>query len=307
MPVDDGREVGGLSGVRRAHAVLHCNLNTVDLGAAEAFYSSVFGLRARMRSVSTDSDATAMGLGPSTASDTCFLFDGRGPRAAPALELVQWHRPATVPAVGPPALGFVAAGYRVPSLAAITDRLGGIVVPNPARRVCVRGRDRPAVWTTDPDGVSIEIVEVEPGPDDPDTGLFSHERLRCADLARTVDWYAEIGFVTCPGGAASLVLPEDPTFSLEFEQPPNPVTANGRRGANDQGLYRIALAVDDVRGAHAELRERHGGGIPEPVFIPMPDVPTGGFTVLFLADPDGAVVELVERPRSSVRRPAHPA
>jgi hypothetical protein len=35
----------------------------------------------------------------------------------------------------------------------------------------------------------------------------------------------------------------------------------------------------------------------------MPDTPTGGFTVLFMADPDGSVVELVERPRSTVRRP----
>ncbi|MEX5636855.1 hypothetical protein [Parafrankia sp. FMc2] len=46
--------------------------------------------------------------------------------------------------------------------------------------------------------------------------------------------------------------------------------------------------------------------MPEPLFIPMLDTPTGGFTVLFLADPDGAVVELVERPRSQVRRPTEP-
>jgi hypothetical protein len=46
--------------------------------------------------------------------------------------------------------------------------------------------------------------------------------------------------------------------------------------------------------------------VPDPWFFAMPDVPTGGFTALFLADPDGVVVELVERPRSAVRRPTEP-
>jgi hypothetical protein len=46
------------------------------------------------------------------------------------------------------------------------------------------------------------------------------------------------------------------------------------------------------------------GDVADPVEIPMPDTPTGGFTVLFLADPDGTVVELAERraPRSRGRR-----
>jgi hypothetical protein len=38
----------------------------------------------------------------------------------------------------------------------------------------------------------------------------------------------------------------------------------------------------------------------------MEDTPTGGFTVMFLTGPDGAVVELVSRPRSEVRRPLEP-
>jgi catechol 2,3-dioxygenase-like lactoylglutathione lyase family enzyme len=299
---------------QQAHAVLHCNLNTVDLARAEAFYTSVFGLRPRMRSVSTDSDATAMGLGDSTASDTCFLYDRRGPRAAPALELVEWTRPATVPPAGSTGTGFAAVGYRVPSLAAVSGRLaeaGRSATAARPGRVRLRGRLRPALRTTDPDGVQIEIVEIPPAPGDPDGGLFSHERLRCRDLGCTVEWYAGIGFALQPGEAAdgppsaSLVLPEDPTFSLEFDEHPALSGPRTARAANTQGLYRIALAVDDVRAAHAALSEV-ATGVPEPVFIPMPDTPTGGFTVLFLADPEGAVVELVERPRSSVRRPGAP-
>jgi catechol 2,3-dioxygenase-like lactoylglutathione lyase family enzyme len=80
------------------------------------------------------------------------------------------------------------------------------------------------------------------------------------------------------------------------------------RPANTQGLYRMALAVDDVRAAAGALAaDGRCGKVPETVTIPMPDTPTGGFTVLFLADPDGAVVELAERPRSQVRRPSAPA
>jgi catechol 2,3-dioxygenase-like lactoylglutathione lyase family enzyme len=294
----------------QAHAVLHCNLNTVDLATSEPFYTTVFGLQPRMRSVSTDSDATPMGLGESTASDTCFLYDRRGPRAAPALELVEWRRPATVPSAGPTGTGFAAVGYRVPSLAAVSGRLAGRseTAAEPAR---VRGRLRPALRTTDADGVPVEIVEVPPAPGDPDGGLFSHERLHCRDLGRTVEWYAAIGFALRPGEvvdgppSASLVLPEDPTFSLECDEHPALSGPPAGRAANTQGVYRIALAVDDVRAAHAALSEV-AAGLPEPVFIPMPNTPTGGFTVLFLADPDGAVVELVQRPRASVRRPGEP-
>jgi catechol 2,3-dioxygenase-like lactoylglutathione lyase family enzyme len=277
----------------RAHAVLHCNLNSVELAPAEAFYTSTFGVTARMRSTTTDSDATAMGLGASTASDTCFLYDGRGPRAAPALELVRWWRPETSPrdeGVG----GFAAAGFRVASLAGVRP------VGAELEEVVVRGRPRPSVTLVDPDGVSVEVVEIGPAPEDPDGGIFSHVRLRCTDLGRTASWYAAIGFSMA---GTSLVLPEDPTFSLELERHPGPIHPGP---ANTQGLYRIALAVDDVRAAHAALCSDRGWELPEPVFIPMPDTPTGGFTVLFMADPDGAVVELVERPRSAVRRPMAP-
>ncbi|SHN16306.1 VOC family protein [Cryptosporangium aurantiacum] len=286
-----------------AHAALHCNLNTVDLAAAEAFYTEALGLRARMRSISVSTDGTPMGLGPDTASTTAFLWDHRGPRAAPALELVGWERPATVPAETAPR-GFVAVGFRVNSLPAAGDRLrsaGAAVDEVPP--VPVRGSLRSALRTVDPDGVTVEIVEVADADDS--TAALSHLRVYCTDLARATGWYEGIGFVVGATGAgtASVALPEDPTFSLELTE--HPAAPQTDRAANTQGLYRIALAVDDVRAAHAVLAERTDG-VPEPVFIPMPDIPTGGFTVLFLADPDGAVVELVERPRSAVRRPVLP-
>ncbi|MFJ8816397.1 VOC family protein [Amycolatopsis thermoflava] len=299
---------------QHAHAVMHCNLNTVDGARAAGFVMALFGLDPRMRSVSTDDDSTSMGLGTSTASVTTFFYDRRGPRAVPAVEFVAWERPPTRPAeagMRPPA--FTALGYRVPSLSRLAARLTvlGLTGQPVAGGIRVRGGTRPGLTVTDPDGVPIEVVEIPPAETDPSGGLISHERMRCADLTRSIAWYGSIGWTVRSRGTdgavpwASLVLHEDPTFSLELEERPGAVTGSPRR-ANTQGLYRIALAVEDVWEAHAALVRESGEQVPEPLFIPMPDTPTGGFTVLFLADPDGAVVELVERPRSQVRRPLEP-
>jgi len=96
-----------------AHAMMHCNLNTTAIERSAAFHMAVFGIEPRMRSVSVSADATPMGLSDDTASVTTFLYDLRGPRAAPALELVGWSQPPTEP-VRPEhrPCGFTALGYR---------------------------------------------------------------------------------------------------------------------------------------------------------------------------------------------------
>ncbi|WP_024795230.1 VOC family protein [Tomitella biformata] len=295
--------------LRHAHAVLHCNVNTVAVRAAEAFYER-FAFVQRMRSLSTDTDASALGIAGSTASETTFLYDSRGPRSAPAIEFVEWRRPATRPQTAGPtgrSLGFTTLGLRVTALEDARALLADGAETLESASTWVRGAPRPTLRTMGPDGVAVDVVEV---PDaDGDDGRFSHVRLRSSDLAATVAWYARIGFRVRAGDSpradgVALVLPEDPTFSLEFDLDPDadPVTAV----ANTQGLFRIALAVEDVHAAHQAQLEA-GAAVAEPSFIPMPDTPTGGFTVMVLKDPDGAVVELVSRPRSAVRRPSAPA
>jgi catechol 2,3-dioxygenase-like lactoylglutathione lyase family enzyme len=307
-------EIAAAGPAQHAHSVMHCNLNTVDGVRAAGFAMAVFGLDPRMRSVSTDDDSTIMGLGASTASVTTFLYDRRGPRAVPAVEFVEWRRPGTQPAdegMRPPA--FVALGYRVASLSRLEARLVALGLESEpvAGGLRVRGGTWPGLRFIDPDGVTTEVAEIPPAETDPVGGLISHERMRCTDLDRSIVWYGEIGWTVRARGAeggtrwASLVLPEDPTFSLEMEERPGTGEGTPRR-ANTQGLYRIALAVEDVHEAHAALERAWGEQVPKPHFIPMPQTPTGGFTVLFLADPDGAVVELVERPRSQVSRPLEP-
>lgn len=288
-----------------AHAVMHCNLNTADLAASENFYRIVAGREPRFRYVGIGQDATMMGLAESTSSVTAFVWDERGPRAAPALELVEWSDPVTVSAGTEDRSGFSALGYRVPDLSAFTSTLGqlGRVVVDELE---FRDRVVPAVVLTDPDGVRVEVVEVGGAGLERSGPVLAYERIRVTDLARSIEWYESIGFESAHVGAgvASLALPEDPTFSLEFTEDPGLSPASAQ--ANEQGLYRIALAVEDVAEAASSLQARDPSSTPDPVFIPMVDTPTGGYTVIFLSDPDGTVCELVSRPRAEVHRPMTP-
>ncbi|MDV6264718.1 VOC family protein [Rhodococcoides yunnanense] len=248
-----------------------------------------------------------MGLSEHTASETVFMYDARGPRAAPALELVQWHDPQLITRrdLDADAPSYRVIGYRIDSLASLTG--SGHV-----KSVVVRGRSRKSIRVIDPDGVTVEVVEIAAAETDPESAMLSHERLVVSDLERSLAWYSKIGFVVRPDDdkvarsvpGVSLYLPEDPTFSFELESPPKQVAIEPKV-ANTQGLYRIAIAVEDVTAAHAALVE-DDPATPEPGFVSMPDVPTGGFTVLFLFDPDGLVVELVDRPRKAVHRPLNP-
>lgn len=277
-----------------AHAVLHCNLNTYALATSEAFYTERFDLVSRMRQVSPDEDSRFMGLGAHSSSSTVFLYDERGPRAAPALELVKWFEPDGAARVLDGQRGLTALGLRTPEL------------PEGWREsLRVRGREQEVAVLTDPDGVRVEVVAVRPPQDQPQTAALAYERIRCSDLAASLDWYAGIGWAVIAQGEgwASIALPEDPTFTIELDQGQG---APHGMDAATQGIYRMALASEDVRAAHTALVEAGMSGLQEPHWCPMSDVPTGGFAVLFLSDPDGVVMELVDRPRSSVRRPSEP-
>jgi catechol 2,3-dioxygenase-like lactoylglutathione lyase family enzyme len=305
-----------------AHAVMHVNQNVRDMDAALAFHQGLCGSTIRMRQVSTDNDGGSLGIAGSTASLTVFLYDSRGPRSAPSVELVRWDDPVTRPLSALPddARGLVSLGYRTAN--PLEQVESGAEGGQDDDAVTVRGRAVPVRRLTDPDGTRVELVQADPqsgDSEDSDSVYFSHARIGVTDVDVAVEWYRTLGFVqlaeveTRPvveaaadrgHERASLVLPEDPTFSLELEQRSG---AAPERDAATQGVHRMALAVDDVREAHAALVRRPGmTGVPAPTFIPMPDVPTGGFTVLFMTAPDGEVVEFVERPRSEMARPTGP-
>jgi catechol 2,3-dioxygenase-like lactoylglutathione lyase family enzyme len=171
----------------------------------------------------------------------------------------------------------------------------------------------------DPEGVAVEVVGV--GTEPPEA---HHLRIVCADVDRSVAWYEQLGLQAAPeatvaAGAelwegaldgehalsreVAMAAGDDPTFSLIFTQWTGPPPAGPTYAMPfHQGLYRMAIAVDDVQAAYAFLREAGIARHP-PYTFALPGTPiTEGLTILFIRDPDGILVELVERPPSFFRR-----
>ncbi len=126
-----------------------------------------------------------------------------------------------------------------------------------------------------------------------------HVGLSVADLDAMIAWYCEaLGFAVelafeLPGGrSAGAMLRRPDGTGLELlchadsagDPPPDPPAAMLRRG---YGHW--ALAVQDVRNAHAQLL---AAGARE-VWSPRPAPPPATGAMSYLADPEGNLIELV--------------
>ena len=296
--------MGSIVEVRR---LLHTNYNCVDVAALERWYSELFSMQAVMRAESDDTSGVPFGLQMDNAHRAVFLYDHRGARRITSLELVQWVDPPTIgrPYPNPWDHGIQALGFVVPDLGAAEARVGRL-----GGSVFRRGEN----WllVKDPEGVNVEIYEVD--------GPAEHRHLRVVvhDLAKTADWWACLGFEPVPGAVLvpgeelwsgdadhdvtdelTLVATDDPAFAVNFTTWSGPPPVGPTYGAPfHQGLYRMAMAVDDVHGAWEKLRAE-GVAIQPPYTFKLPGTKiTEGLTILFLRDPDGILVELVERPRA---------
>jgi catechol 2,3-dioxygenase-like lactoylglutathione lyase family enzyme len=290
----------------RATGALHCNLNVSTLAGAVGVYESL-GLRVKMRSRAEGQDASAMGLGNATTSEAWFLYDARGGRCAPAVELVEWISPKTSgEAYGPASeVGMQALGFDVPD------------VNRAVRGASAQGaRSRPGgpagvgEVILDADGVPLEL---SPAP--VESPILRYARIVCADLERSVRWYGMLGFD--PIGTQRMVYWDDAGKAAEVVEqrlslagpspfelrltawPSHPAATTAHSQANDRGLFRMALAVTDVRVAVEAARQSGAIEASDASFIPLPGTPLGGLWVSFFRDPDGVMVEYVERSMAS--------
>ncbi len=296
-----------MAAAAEVHSLLHVNLNSRDVAASAGFYERVLGLTIGMQTSGEATSGAALGAYGEVTTLAMFLYDARGPRSAPALEVLEWRSPEPLGQSPdePRQAGIAAVGFRVPSLADVRDNaptadLGAW----PWRTASAR-----LLRLRDPDGIRVELVE------DPTLSFaqFSHLRLNVHDLAASIAWYARIGLqagasaVSAPVDGAvvsvcSLSAAGDPSLSFEltaWDHPP--VTGKPIGPANHVGIYRMALAVDDVEAACRELRE-DWPEVPDPLWVELPGTRLGGVNVLFLRDPDGTTVELVERPRAALKK-----
>jgi catechol 2,3-dioxygenase-like lactoylglutathione lyase family enzyme len=291
---------------------LHTNYNCTDLDRIERWYTAVFELKAVMRSASEGASGEPFGIYQGTSSNTAFLYDHRGGRQATSVELVQWTDPPTAgrPYPHPWHHGVQSLGFVVPDLEVIAERAE-------AEGGHVEQRGDKALLLRDPEGVAVEVVAG--GTDRPQA---HHVRVVCADLDRSIAWYEELGFHratqdTMITGAdlwpstsdraltreVAVTPTDDQTYALILTAWSGPKPISPSYGMPfHEGLYRVAIAVDDVHAAYTSLSSA-GIARQPPYTFTLPGTPiTDGLTIIFVRDPDGVLVELVERPRSLFQR-----
>ncbi|HEY8217645.1 MAG TPA: VOC family protein [Acidimicrobiia bacterium] len=293
-----------------ARRFLHCCYCCSSVDAATGFFTEAFGLEPRMRSSRDPIDGTQMGFPGDVQTDTCFVYDARGPRVSPAIEIQEWIEPTTTgePYVRPTNVGLHALGIEVADVDAAVARATGLGAQ-------VVGRTSATAFMRDPTGIALDVAR---GGAKDGAARLAHLRATCSELGRSVDWYAGLGFevlettrharlardvrgigTDADVSWARLRLHDEP-FELvlvEWHEPRSDGAAYG--SGNHAGLYRFAIAVDDTRAAHAALTDAGLITSPPPRLVTLPGTNVPDMWIAFLADPDGIVVELVERPRSA--------
>ena len=284
---------------------LHCNYNCRDVDALERFYIDLFALKPVMRTDSEGSDGTPFGIYQPTASKTTFLYDHRGGRRANALEMVQWKQPVTTGTPYPN--GWDRGIQSVAYTAADLDATAAKALAHGGR---VERRGDSWMLLRDPEGVAVEVLAGD-GPSE-----ARYLRVVCSDIERTMAWWAILGFVEAPlavvpgsqiwpgdgdhtiSAERGMVGSDDPSFGVLFTtwsggHPPGPTYAMPYH----QGIYRMALAVDDVQAAYEALEALSVPRQPPYVFHLVGTPLSDGLRILFLREPDNILVELVQVPR----------
>jgi catechol 2,3-dioxygenase-like lactoylglutathione lyase family enzyme len=137
------------------------------------------------------------------------------------------------------------------------------------RRLHIGHPAGPAGQISDPDGTAIEVTD-QPG------GLIG-VTIGCTDLGRSRRFYQEVVDL---GDFIRLV---------EGDGTPPP-------SANTVGIWRMALATEDIDADVAWLRRAGVPCVSDPVDLAMgPGLSSTRF--MLFTDPDGTMLELIQRPR----------
>jgi catechol 2,3-dioxygenase-like lactoylglutathione lyase family enzyme len=256
----------------------------------------------------------ALGFEGEIETSVSFVYDRRGPRVSPGIEVQGWFdpppagRPLTYPfEVGMQALGL---GVRdVQEVISLSESFGAARIGFGDTPLFVNL----AATLKDPTGVSIDLVqETSDGP-----SRLRHIRVSCVDMARSIEWYQQIGFSVMSGPtsvtdgqlfglgeevdvATARLRLIDQDFEVLLTHWRKPA-AEGRayNEPNHAGLFRAAFAVEDINLAYQGLTS---SGIqfegPPTLIPPIAGTKVPELWVAFLRDPDGVTYELVERPRA---------
>lgn len=130
---------------------------------------------------------------------------------------------------------------------------------------------------------------------------IDHVGLNVADLDAQVEWYTKVfGFTTArafevaPIGLRGIFLVGEDGFAIELLEKQgssrNFKASNVAEGALNQGFGHLCYRVDDVAAMNARLIE-HGAV----QIMPVQESPEPGVTMAYVADPEGNLIEIIDR------------
>src|SRR4051812_20666112 len=110
-----------------ARRFLHCCYCCDDFDAAVAFLTDGLGLKLFMRTTGGSFDGASLGLDGLVEANVGFVYDARGPRTSPAIEVQAWVKPPAVgePHVAPTAIGVQALGIALSDINRAITRIEG--------------------------------------------------------------------------------------------------------------------------------------------------------------------------------------
>jgi catechol 2,3-dioxygenase-like lactoylglutathione lyase family enzyme len=299
--------------VRPARRFLHVCYCCSDPVPVVGFFVDRLAMRNTMNTPGEWTSGAILGLDRDVLTSASFVYDSRGPRTSPAIEVQGWEEPALVgtPPTDLAAVGLHALGVAVPAIAGAAASLGCRLVGTG-----VSPFGDPWVTVRDVNGVTLDLVEDTNVPEG--ASRMRHLRATVTDLAASTAWYQGLGFDLVDSAAmtdasflgadgdveaqvARLRLRDEPFEALliEWARP----RSHGRhvRDPNHAGLYRAAVAVDDTRAAYGELLAAGWQFDRPPVEVELHGTPVPDMWICFLSDPDGIPFEFVGRPRAQFR------
>ena len=297
---------------RFLHICYVCN----DIDVTGAFLAETLGMREVMRTPAERVYDNLLGFEREIVSPTLFMYDYRGGKVSPSIEVQNYIDP---PTVGTPSLdvfeiGIKSLGLTVPN---VEETLVKMIAAG-CKVVATEMSPFGDAWTTivDPNGVTLELVEDRnlPGP-----SQMRHLRITAKDVAKSVPWYENLGFsdidevkIESPsflgfdgpgeGKAVRLRLPDEPFEVILIEW-----TSPASRGAhysspNHAGLFRCALHVYDTIAVTEAMKANGTEFVRGPVNLVLNVAAQIDMWLSFLSDPDGILYEFVGRPPSALKK-----
>ncbi len=286
-----------------------------DTDAVVRFYERAFGMKETMRNPLHPSDGSLLGIDGEIVSGAAFVYDWRGPRVSPSVEVQEWVSPKMIdePISDPTRVGMQAIGFAVDDVDIAVNR----AVAEGARVIWSGSAPwgAPMVTVSDPFGTRVDLVRDAGSKDG--AGRMRHLRITVADVSTSLPWYAGMGFVEVArhrvDGQEILGVTEanvelvrlrlpDEAFEVLLCAWSSP-SSHGRHPvpANTAGLYRTAVGVDDTRVSYEEFRAAGWTFEREPRQVELEGTAVPDMWICFLNDPDGVPFEFVQRPRGAFR------